>query len=1028
MKRILALMSLAVITLTASAQQISKEAAAQTARAFWSAGNRMKGVNKAMATGAPMLSYTAEKDGKAQFYIFNNSATDGFVIVGGDEKAQQILGYSNTASFDYDSAPANVKWWLSQYQMQICEASNEATVPVPAKAAATNRQDVEDLITTKWNQDAPFNSAIPNLPGATGYNAFATGCVATAMSQVMKKFEWPDTTGIGKNEYQRIYGNDTIVFSANFGDTHYAWEEMKDRYYSYQTADEVAKLMYHAGVSVNMEYGTIAEGGSGSYATSIAPALVNYFGYDKGSSYHFREHYTTTEWEDLIYAELVAGRPVIYSGQSGAGGHTFLCHGYDASANRFSINWGWGGLYDGYFALSGTNALKPNGTGIGGGAAGASYVYEQEVLIGIRPDVGGDYVWMLQSGTTPDTQCKIKTNDTDYTDHLTFDMTKEGNQDTRIIISGAAYNQSMASNSFEIGLLFIDENTRQSKIVGNVAALSDVSFNQGVLFTKETFASIFDYNGEYSVYPIFRLDTCTSVSSWKRVNTPVQYKVPVVTVTGLMDPEHIDVELRIAASALQEGKQTKITHSTNYTGKITYTSTPENIVRIASDGTVTALNEGVATITVTCPPQGYYNETIRDFEMTVTKTPVVPVKMEISGTTVTKGEKLTITHDPEYPGTITYSADPEDFVSISEDGVITALAAGNVRITAIADSTRFYTRTVEYFDITINSLPEDVFLASVNVPNNGYFTYEGVKANVTYRNNTGKNYSRYTTFYSIYSMDLKQTLVYGPFYITNFYDGYDVNFDYNIRSNNIILAYQMGLKDFKLRFTSDETCTKLLEPTDIAEQPLTLVNRLEVGLTIGESGWATLTLPYEVDLTNDQNNALTIYSCSEAVDNVLKLTPVEGGKLKMDTPYIIKGQPGSYTFAGPDIPNKEISYSSGILTGILQKDTVATEAYVLDTREYEGLGMVPAFYRVNDEELPELEANQAYVLLPTTGSIYDALFLDQETADVLGIEVLTVERTNPRRGIYTISGQFAGRNKKDLKHGIYIIDGKKVVK
>lgn len=1025
MKRILALMSLAVITLTASAQQISKEAAAQTARAFWSAGNRVKGVNKAMATGAPMLSYTAEKDGKAQFYIFNNSATDGFVIVGGDQKAQQILGYSNTASFDYDSAPANVKWWLSQYQMQICEASNETTVPVPAKAAATNRQDVEDLITTKWNQDTPFNSAIPNLPGATGNNAFATGCVATAMSQVMKKFEWPDTTGIGKNEYQRIYGNDTIVFSANFGDTHYAWEEMKDRYYSYQTADEVAKLMYHAGVSVNMEYGTIAEGGSGSYATSIAPALVNYFGYDKGSSYHFREHYTNTEWEDLIYAELVAGRPVIYSGQSGAGGHTFLCHGYDASANKFSINWGWGGLYDGYFALSGTNALKPNGTGIGGGAAGASYVYEQEVLIGIRPDVGGDHVWMLRSGSTPDMQCMIRTNDTDFTSHLTFDMTKEGSQDTRIIISGTAYNQSMASNSFEIGLLFIDENTRQSKIVGNAAALSDVNFNQGVLFNKETFASIFDYNGEYSVYPIFRLDTCTSVSSWKRVNTPVQYKAPVVTVTGLKDPEHIDVELRIAASALQEGKQTKITHSTNYTGKITYTSTPENIVRIASDGTVTALNEGVATITVTCPAQGYYNETIRDFEMTVTKTPVVPVKMEISGTTVTKGEKLTITHDPEYPGTITYSADPEDLVSISEDGVITALAAGNVRITAIADSTRFYTRTVEYFDVTITSVPDDVYLLSVSVPNNGYFTSkDGAKITATYRNNTGKSFSMYPTYCSLYSIEYGADIVSAGLAIKNFYDGSDVTHTYNIKHGNINTLEDMGYNNFKVRFTSDGELQNLLEPTDIAELPLTLVPNLDVNLSIDENEWATLTLPYEAELPE----GITAYTCSGTKDNVLQLTEVENGKLNMDTPYIIKGQPGSYTFAGPDIPNKEISYSSGILTGILQKDTVATEAYVLDTREYEGLGMVPAFYRVNDEELPELEANQAYVLLPTIGSIYDALFLDQETADVLGIEVLTVERTNPRRGIYTISGQFAGRNKKDLKPGIYIIDGKKVVK
>lgn len=1039
MKKILSMAVLGMLAMCANAQQISKDDAASKARSFWASPSK-DGRRKAMAVGTPQLSYTAEKGGKAQFYVFNNSASEGFVIIGGDEQAQEILGYSYEGTFDYANAPENVKWWLSQYQEQIYKATTTSanaltnttfgssnTAVTPNRAAASTRQTVENLISTKWNQDAPYNKAIPNLPGFSGNNAFATGCVATAMAQVMKKYEWPDTTGLGKNEYQRIYNNnsDTIVFSADFANTHYAWENMKDSYTSYENADEVAKLMYHAGVSVNMEYGQISVGGSGAFASSIAPALVNNFSYDKGASYHYHNHYTNSEWEDMIYSELVAGRPVIYSGQSKSGGHTFICHGYNAESNKYAINWGWGGMYDGLFSLT---SLKPNGTGIGGGSAGYPFDQDQEVLIGIRPDVGGDYFWQLMASDDADKQCLMKLGNGEYTNHIDLDMSDDNNANAKITINGSAFNQSMVPFSFEIGLLFVDNNTRQSKIVGNVARLSDVPYKRGVLFSKEVFASIFECNGEYSVYPIFRLDTCTSVADWKRVNVPLSFKTPTLSISGLKDPEHIDVELRMAASAVQEGKQTTITHSPNYTGRITYTATPSNIVSVSSTGVVTGLNEGMATITVNCPAQGYYNETVREFEITVTKTPVVPVKMEISGTTVTKGERLTITHDPEYHGTITYSADPENIVSIDENGVVTALAAGTVRITAIADSIRFYTRTVEYFDVTVNSVPEDVYLVSVNIPNNGYFTYEGVKANAIYRNNTGKNYSAYPTYCTLFSVDLNQLLVYGGLNMRNFYDGHDIDYTYNVRSNNLLTVYNMGLHNFKLRFTSDPQGTKLLEPTDIAEQPLTLVDRIEVNLQVGESGWGTLTLPFEGELSESQMNSLEIYSCSEVVDNVLQLTPVTSGKLKMDTPYIIKGQPGKYTFAGPEIPNKNDAYSSGVLTGLLKKDSVAAEAYVLGVREYEGLGMVPAFYRVDAENIPELDANQAYVLLPTSGNISDALFFDKETADAAGIEVITVPAVASHRGIYTISGQLVGRDKQDLRSGIYIIDGEKVMK
>lgn len=403
---------------TMMAQQVSVSEALSRATSFLqsqSSSSKASAKVGTLTSSDLKLAYTQHrlKDQKVCFYVFNRGANatsttdgNGFIIVGGDESAQQILGYSNNGTFDYDKIPDNFKWWLSQYQQQIsaaidyAAANPQAVTSAKAKAArkaASDREDVASLIRTKWDQGTPYNNAIKT---ASGYE-FLTGCVATATAQVMKYHEWP-TQGTGSySPTLTCNANGTTTKfnpTINFGETTYKWSKMRDSqsdltknsYESYSTdeADAVATLMYHVGVAVDMKYGTAESGAAIAY---IPKALTTYFGYDKSIRYEQRSYYSDDDWENMVYTELAAGRPAIYGGQdpNGGGGHCFVCDGYRTSDGFFSFNWGWGAYCDGYFSMTGTGALKPKGSGSGGAGINAEYTVSQEIVIGIRRNIGG---------------------------------------------------------------------------------------------------------------------------------------------------------------------------------------------------------------------------------------------------------------------------------------------------------------------------------------------------------------------------------------------------------------------------------------------------------------------------------------------------------------------------------------------------------------------------------------------------------------------------------------------------------------
>lgn len=424
--KVLLLLMLAGTT-SVIAQTVSPDDAMAKALSFISKARKVKAINGASAQSLS-LAYTSKAGDETYYYVFNN-AQDGYIIIGGDEAAQDVLGYSNSGTFDYDKLPENMKWFLACYDKQISsvikqvkEGKISAADVAKAKRAPRKapKSNIDYLVQTKWDQVAPFNCLHPlniewDMIDDDEY-AVATGCVATAGAQIMKYHEWPDT---GAGSHTDINQLNKMTFSANFGETTYQWDKMQNEYeYCWYNGDEadiaVGTLMYHVGVAVDMKFRQFMSGGSSASAKDLATALVTYFKYSKGITYHERTYYSDEQWEDMVYDELAAGRPVLYGGQQVSGsGHAFVCDGYENGL--YHINWGWSGSSNGHFLLTPTagsgTALCPEGSGSGGGEAGKGYYMSQHIGIGITPDRNGTSkpvksaftrgITLVTSSTTP---------------------------------------------------------------------------------------------------------------------------------------------------------------------------------------------------------------------------------------------------------------------------------------------------------------------------------------------------------------------------------------------------------------------------------------------------------------------------------------------------------------------------------------------------------------------------------------------------------------------------------------------------
>lgn len=343
-------------------------------------------IDKKAAAKAPSMN-GGTTTAVSPYYVFPFGENKGFAIVSGDDDMPEIVGYADHGTYDANNMPAAMAAFLNNYRATI-EAMKQGNASAikniaEAKALRANNTRTTTAVSPllgdiKWNQSTPYNNMCPKYDDT---NLSATGCVATAMAQVMMYWKYPNELKADIQGYKT--STHELTVSGELKGQKYDWDNMLPSYsnvnYNQTQADAVAKLMLHCGKAVEMDYGEE----SGAIVTP--DHLAKYFGYDSDLMLDLsRTCFTLAEWTALIDKELQAKRPILYSGLTTNGGHQFVCDGSDGNG-LYHINWGWGGYQDGYFDIT---ILNPGQGGIGAGNVTDGYNRGCDMIIGIQPDNG----------------------------------------------------------------------------------------------------------------------------------------------------------------------------------------------------------------------------------------------------------------------------------------------------------------------------------------------------------------------------------------------------------------------------------------------------------------------------------------------------------------------------------------------------------------------------------------------------------------------------------------------------------------
>ncbi len=375
MKKDLLTLLVTLFALTLSAGEVSEQEALQKAQQFLQ-GRTFQQKHLRRAASSPTFA-----DGA--FYVFNADGNQGYVLVSADDRTEAILGYADEGNIDMSRLPSNARVWLENYARQIKALTSEVSLSAPHRAPGS--EVVKPLLTAKWDQEYPYNEQCPEAEDDDKNVIHTlTGCVATAMAQVMFYYQWPQKEVKGlegyttkKEPYLNVDELDPVTFD---------WKNMKAVYTGKENASDasvkaVSELIRYCGQSVEMNYSLDV-----STTFLYAETLVSYFGFSETVNQLRRYGFSDDEWQKILYDEMVAKRPVLYSASNGSGGHQFVIDGYDGKG-LFHVNWGWGGYSDGYFLI---NDLNPDAQSVTGGPSDNGYTNRQEAIIGIQKPAVGD--------------------------------------------------------------------------------------------------------------------------------------------------------------------------------------------------------------------------------------------------------------------------------------------------------------------------------------------------------------------------------------------------------------------------------------------------------------------------------------------------------------------------------------------------------------------------------------------------------------------------------------------------------------
>ena len=497
---------------TLNAEPVGKEAALYTAQAYMLAKGKTVAPNQISQQSGRLSSAPLSSSGEGTYYyVFNAGDGGGYVIVSGDDRTEPILGYVEHGTFDPDNIPENMRSWLQGYTDQIkyiVDNNIDANSPLIKKRNKVRgtKHSVPELLTTRWNQGHPYNLTCPKYYKGDGTQDYpASGCVATAMAQVINFYKYPAKIkkaipaltntytlddGTTKTSTAKRVPAGTVIDWENMRDTYNCWDGHEHN--AQDTA--VANLMLYCGQAVKMGYGP------SSGANFGASEFIDYFGFDDGAYTGDRGNYSIDEWFDLLYKDISEGYPVCFAGFSSGGGHAFVLDGFDGD-NLFHVNWGWGGGSNGWFLVS---ILNPgDNSGIGASSSSDGYSMGQYALFNLR---------------LPD---NVKA---DPTTALTINDVEISGTD----IKGNWINWTGSEGSFNAAIVKLNDDGTLSN-VGSIQTLSNLGANY---YRSLTFAINKKLSqGTYKLSPASKL---TTAKTWRtKYNMRNEYIEAVVDASGV---------------------------------------------------------------------------------------------------------------------------------------------------------------------------------------------------------------------------------------------------------------------------------------------------------------------------------------------------------------------------------------------------------------------------------------------------------------------------------------------------------------
>jgi len=507
---------------------IGKQKARQVALQFaQSRGTQLKGEPRK----APSLS---SNEDHAPLYIFDMQ--QGFVIVAGDDQAEEVLGYSETGCFDEDAMPENFRHWLQQTADEISYVSQRQPRKTYNTTPVVNHAAIEPLIRTQWNQgygrevDDVYNALCPQMNGKFTY----VGCVPTAGAQIMYYYQWPKTATQAVAAYE--WGGQTLQ---ELPPVVFNWAQMKPSYDSDDSGSKsalaVAQLMRYCGQAAKVQYGL---GGSSASVSTLCQGMAEYFDYDPNLwKCIIRSEYSISEWEEIIYQEIKEQRPIIMSGSNQSSGHAFICDGYDGNG-LYHFNWGWGGHYDGYFKLHATNPYGLNNP------ENCGYIFNIYAHIGIQPN----------TGLPPQTD----SDDNDSWEDPKEDPNDEWTEDEIEGIVAKAYNKTMegttltlsigndndATYGFGYGIAELNADGSLTVLDNKYESLQSHELQKGWFYTLSF--NLSNYNLSEGNHTLVPVSIRAGETEWKRARPANMYFIVNASGESLSVTAHPIVDLSIS--------------------------------------------------------------------------------------------------------------------------------------------------------------------------------------------------------------------------------------------------------------------------------------------------------------------------------------------------------------------------------------------------------------------------------------------------------------------------------------------------